>query len=136
MGGMVPVPFSMRKISRARPANFFRQFLDFGAESESFRPHTDNATLDAMRHTVSLRNCPFCDGPAAPAIGLNGDGSQWFYVECPTCAVGADLEVWNNRPPPAPPRPPKPARREPNTYYEGAHNDRSLTPEARSSRKT
>jgi hypothetical protein len=81
--------------------------------------------------TIALKPCPFCGGPASPAIGLNGDGSQWYYVECPTCAVGADLEVWDQRPPPAPPRPLKRPRRDPTVFYEGAHNDASLTPEAR-----
>ena len=118
-----------------RAKNFFQKLIlspvTQSSNSPRFRSRGNPAILPAMANTIALKPCPFCGGAAEPAIGLNGDGSEWYYVECPACAVGADLEVWNNRPPPAPPRPSKPPRREPHVFHEGAMHDRSLTPEAR-----
>jgi len=45
----------------------------------------------------SLKPCPFCGGPAKPAIGKYGDGRAWDYIECCKCSAIANPMDWNTR---------------------------------------
>ena len=74
---------------------------------------TPNPTPAAA--ATALLPCPFCGSDeVSKSRGEKGDGSDWFYVECESCAACAEPEQWNQRADAAP----QPAKREPLTDEE------------------
>ena len=45
-----------------------------------------------------LLACPFCgSAEVSHSVGSKGDGSEWPYVECESCASATEPDVWNRR---------------------------------------